>query len=470
MHRSLVGGGAILYITILAGCAVGPDYKRPESPVPETFSENGPWKAAAPKDATPKGAWWSIFQDPALDHLEQQATAASPTVQAAVARRDQARAIAQVYIADYFPTVTADPSANRSRYSGGRQVQTPSTRAAYTANSINLPLDLSYEVDLWGRVRRTAESARDLADASDATYQSILLGVQSEVAQDYFSLLSLTAERGLVVRSIETRRQALDLVQKRYAGGASGELDVYRAEAELATAESDTLSLDQRRASLRHALAILCGQMPEKFTVDESIVLPVNAPAVPIGLPSDVLERRPDVAAAERNLAAINAQIGIAKAAFFPVIRLIGSAGFNSEELDSIFGWNNRQWSLGPSISLPLFEGGRLRANYKRSLAAYDEAIANYRQSVLVAFQEVEDGLSNLHYLEDQKNVIARAVVASRKAADLSTVRYKAGLVSFLEVVDAERTALENERVATQLNSQRFLASTQLVRALGGGW
>jgi multidrug efflux system outer membrane protein len=455
----------------LSGCAVGPDYKKPTTPPAEKFVENAPWKEAAPKDALPKGNWWKIFNDPALDQLETQVGAANQTLAAAVARRDQARAIARVTLGDYFPTINLDPTASRARFSGNRQVQTPSTRASYTTNSFNLPLDLSYELDLFGRVRRSVEAAQALADASEATYVNVLLSVQADVAQTYFILRSLTAESDLVKRSIQTRQDALDLVKKRYAGGASGQLDVFRAEAELASAQSDALALDQRRTSLRHALAVLCGQTPETFTFNEDKpLLRANPPALPIGLPSEMLERRPDVAAAERTLAAANAQIGVAKAAYFPSIRLIGSAGYNSDDVDTLFKWNSRQWSLGPSISLPLFQGGRIRANYDRSLAAYEEAIANYRQRVLTAFQDVDDGLSGLRYLDQQAAVLDRAVNSSRKAADLSTVRYKAGLVSYLEVVDSERTALANERIATQLNAQRFTASVLLVKALGGSW
>ncbi len=461
-----------LVLLLLTGCAVGPDYKQPDvaATSPAAFAETGPWKVAAPKDDLPKGTWWKIFHDPALDALEASAAAASPTLQAAIARRDQAFALAGLSRADYFPSLSLDPSASRARYSGNRQTQVPATRASYTDNSFNLPLDLSYELDLWGRVRRANESARALAEASAATYQTVLLGVQADVASAYFTLRSLAMERELVGRSIQTRRDALDLVQKRFAGGASAQLDVLRAQTELATAESDALAIDQRRAALRHTLAVLCGQSPEKFKVDDSAALPATVPALPVGLPSELLERRPDVATAERTLAASNAQIGVAKAAFFPAIKLIGSAGYNSDDLGTLLNSDSRQWSLGPAISLPIFQGGRNVANYDRAKAAYAESVASYRLRVLVAFQEVEDGLSGLRYLDGQAEALTRAVTASRQAASLSTVRYKAGLVSYLEVVDAERTALQNERTATQLATQRLTASILLVKALGGGW
>jgi multidrug efflux system outer membrane protein len=465
-----VGLASVLAPLLLAGCAVGPDYKAPAPSTPVAFSESGPWKVATPKDALPKGAWWKIFHDPVLDSLETQAAGASPTLQAAVARRDQALAIAGISRAEYLPQLSLDPSGSRARYSGNRQVQIPSTRASYTTNSLNLPLDLSYEVDLWGRVRRSNESAQALAEASDAAYQSVLLGLQADVARAYFTLRSQAVEHVLVARSIETRRQALDLVRKLYAGGASAQLDVLRAETELASAESDLLALDQQRTALSHALAVLCGQLPEKFAFDNDATTAATIPALPVGLPSELLERRPDVAAAERTLAATNAQIGVAKAAFFPSITLIGSAGYNSDGLSSLLNSDSRQWLIGPAVSLPIFQGGRNVANFERAKAVYQEAVADYRQSVLVAFSEVEDGLSGLRYFDQQAGVLTRAVTSSRQAADLSTVRYKAGLVSYLEVVDAERTALENERTATQLNAARFAATVLLVKALGGGW
>ncbi|MDD3178942.1 MAG: efflux transporter outer membrane subunit [Opitutaceae bacterium] len=467
MHRPLVP--AALALLLLAGCALGPDYRKPAVPAPEAFAEPGPWKVAAPKDTLPKDTWWKIFGDPVLDSLEQQAATASPTLQAAVARRDQAWALAGVARGDYFPQVALDPSASRTRYSGHRPVSPTSSHAAYTTGSFTLPLDLSYEVDLWGRVRRANESARSLAEAGSANYQTVLLGVQADVAQTYFQVRSLEAEHALVTRSVATRREALQLVRTRFQGGASGELDVLRAETELAAAENDALALEQRRHQLRRALAVLCGQLPENFSL-AAAANAGGAPAIPVGLPSELLERRPDVAAAERVLAAANAQIGIAKAAFFPSIRLIGSAGYNSSELDSLFQWDSRQWTLGPLVSLPLFQGGRTRANYQRAQAVYEEAVANYRQRVLVAFQEVENALGSRRYLDEQDAVISRAVAASRQAAGLSTLRYKSGLVSYLEVVDAERTALQNERLATQLSTQRLLASVLLVKALGGGW
>ncbi|SRR5258708_3308341 len=456
-------------LLLLGGCAVGPDYKKPPTPAPIVYSDPGPWKEAAPKDALSKGPWWEIFNDPALSGLEKDAVSASPTIQASLARLEQARAIARISSADFYPSLSLDPSASRARYSGNRPIQTTATRVPYTANTFLLPLDLNYEIDLFGRVRRSNESIRALAQAGEAAYQNLLLSLEANIAQTYFVFRSLGDEYALVNRSIETRRQALDLVLKRYRGGASGELDVRRAETELANAEADAIALEGRRRQLSHSLAVLCGQMPSSFSLPDA-PLTASVPLLPVGLPSELLERRPDVAQAERALASANALIGVAKAAFFPSIHLIGSAGYNSDQLDSLFHWDSRQWSLGPFVSLPIFQGGRNKANYERAKAAYDEAISNYRQSVLIAFQDVEDGLSGLRLLENETQALKRAAVAARQAADLSTIRYKSGLVSYLEVVDSERTALQAERALTQVQGQRLTTSVFMIKALGGGW
>jgi len=448
------------------GCAIGPDYQKPSITTPAAFIESGPWKVSAPRDHLPKGTWWTIYQDSALDRLAAQATAASPTIAGALARRDQARALARLDRADLFPQLSVDASAERGRTPPSER--TPTTSA--TSNTFILPLDLGYELDLWGRVRRANESARARADASDADYHSVLLGVQADVARAYFSLRSLNLERALVAQNRESRQRSLDIVSRRLDLGAGAELDVSLAQTELATSESDLIAIDQDRAALRYALAVLCGQMPESFSLEENTTPLGSAPAIPTGLPSEFLERRPDVASAERTLAATNAQIGVAKAAFFPSISLTGSAGYRSSDLDSLLKWDNRQWFLGPSFSLPIFEGGRNRANYARTLALYDEALAAYRQSLLVAFSEVETSLSAVRRLAERSAVLDRAVTSSRRAADLVLVRYRSGQIGYLDVTAAERTAIANERLAVQVRGQHLISSVLLVKALGGGW
>ncbi len=448
---------------------MGPDYEKPAAGAPAAFAEAGPWKVAAPKDNLPKAGWWRIFADPQLDRLEAQAGGANLTVQAALARFDQACAVARVSRAALLPSVAANFDPDRSRYSGHREEPPGSGSPVYTANSIDAQLDLGYQLDVFGRVRRGYESARELAQAQWADYQNVLLGLQTEVARDYFALRSLRAQRDLLSRTVDLRRQALDLVRKRRIGGASDDLDVDQAEAELASIQSDALAVDQSSARLRHALATLVGSPPEDFTLDPE-ALAAEPPALPAGLPSELLERRPDVAAAERTLAAANAQIGLAKAAFFPSIGLTAGAGFNSTAFGTLLQASSREWSLGPFVSLPLFQGGANQANYQRSKAAYREQVALYRQQVLGAFADVEDGLSDLRLLAAREEALGRAAAASGKAANLSTIRYKQGVADYFEVIEAERTALDDQLQATELQGERFLASVQLIKALGGGW
>lgn len=465
LARVPAAGSALALVALFAGCAVGPDYRRPETTPPPSFVEAGPWKVAAPKDQLPRDGWWKIYGDPVLDRLETEAAQASPTLQAAVARRDQAWAAARVDRADFFPQVGLNPQAERARGANRR-----TDNGSRTGNTFVLPVDLSYELDLWGRVRRQFESGRARAEAGEADYHQVLLSVQADVARFYFSLRALDEERALLARNLDSRARSLDIVRKRFELGVGGDYEVNIAETERASAESDLLAVDQERTALRYALAVLCGRLPENFALDFGAGGPLAVPAVPVGLPSELLERRSDVAAAERRLAAANAEIGVAQAAFFPSIRLVGSAGYGSDELNTLLNWDNRQWSFGPAISLPLFTGGRNRANFERSKAAYEEALADYRQSVLVAFQDVETALSDLRNLAQRSQVLERAVASSRRAADLVALRYRSGQIGYLDVADAERTAILNERLAVQVRSQQQAASVVLIKALGGGW
>jgi multidrug efflux system outer membrane protein len=456
-------------LALLAGCAVGPDYQKPAVPTPLAYAETGPWTVAVPKDALPKDGWWTIFGDPELDRLESQAGAGSLTARAALSRFDQACAVARVSRASLFPALAANFAPDRSHYSGNRETSPGSAHPAYTSNSLDAEVDLSYQLDVFGRIRRGYESARDLAQAQWSDYQNVLLGLQAAVAQDYFTLRSLRSERDLLTRTVDLRAQALDLVNKRRTGGASDDLDVFQAQAELADIQSQSLAVDQSSARLRHALAVLVGSLPEDFSVNAS-PLASDPPPVPAGLPSELLERRPDVAVAERTLASANARIGVAKAAFFPSIGLTAGAGYNSTAFDSLLRSNSGEWSLGPFLSVPLFQGGANEANYQRSKAVYDEQVSLYRQQVLTAFADVDDGLSDLRYLAAQAEALGRASVTAQKASDLSTVRYKQGVADYFEVIDAQRTALDNELLATELQGQRFVASVRLVEVLGGGW
>jgi len=468
--RSGLGKNVFLCALVLAGCAVGPDYKKPPpGPLPTEWKAGSPWKEGQPRDAEIKQNFWEIFDDPVLTGLELEATTNSPDLRAAFERVEQSRAVARISRADLVPGVSFDPNGNRTRYSPSRSVQPGSQVLGYAGNQFVLPLDLSYEVDLWGRVRRSFRAVRETAQASAAAYQTVLLALQADVAQTYFMMRSIDLDRHVVAETIVLRKKNLALVNSLHAGGADSEVDVAEAETELASAQSDFLGLDLTRAQLENALAVLCGQTSSSFSLAETDRL-YQPPAIPIGLPADLLERLPDVAQAERTMAATSEGIGIAKAAYFPAIQLTGTAGTESVDLQNVFNWENRIWTIGPNISLPVFEGGRIRADVQRAQAAYREAVAQYRSQILVAFHEVEDGLIGLRLLREQYEAQLRAVDGAKKGADLSRARYKEGLASYFEVVVADRTMLENQIIAYQLNGQRIVTTVLLIKALGGGW
>lgn len=457
----------------LAGCAVGPNYRRPTTETPAYYKAEtlGSWKEGWPVDDVPKGDWWKMFGDERLNDLQSRATNANQELKAAIARVEQARATARAARSELLPALNAGSSFTRQRFSPN---QVPSFGDP-TANHYRGALDLSYEIDLWGRVRRGFESARANAQASLAAFHNVLLTLHADVAQNYFALRALDAEISIVTSTVKLREEQVQLVRIRFENGIGVQLDVARAETELAASEAEVASLAKRRAELENALAILVGENPSAFKFatasgDGGTRWNPAPPSIPAGLPSDLLERRPDVSEAERQLAAANARIGVAKAAFFPALRLTGSGGYVSGEIESLFNWDSRVWSIGPSLSLPIFAGGRNLANYRRSKSAFEETIARYRQSILVAFGDVESSLAGIHFLADQAAAEDRAVAHSRRAAELAGERYHAGIVSYLEVVDANRVALQSERARAQLAGQRLIASVRLIKALGGGW
>lgn len=465
--------GLFSVLPALAGpLTVGPNYQRPTNNIATHYKAEslGEWKEGQPLDHVPKGAWWEIFGDETLNELQGRATEANQELKAAVARVEQSRASARVARSELLPTLDANPGWRRERYSPN---QNPSF-GDITVNTFRAPLDLSYEIDLWGRVRRGFEGARADAQASLAAFHNVLLTLHADVSQNYFALRALDAEIATVNSTVGLRKEQLQLVRSRFEGGIGNELDVARAETELASTEAEAASLARRRTELENALAVLVGESPATFQLaalaKANIKWNPQPPTIPAGLPADLLERRPDVSAAERQLAAANARIGVAKAAFFPVLRLTGSGGYLSGEIDDLFNWDSRVWSIGPSLSLPIFAGGRNRANYRRSQSAYEEAVANYRHRILVAFGEVENSLAGIRHLSDQAAAQQRAVTSARRAAELAGERYRAGIVSYLEVVDANRATLQTERILAQLAGQRLTAAVQLVKALGGGW
>ena len=450
---------------------LGPDYRKPTNSVPSAYKAaefTGTWKEGKPLDGVPRGNWWRVFGDEALNRLEERAEQSNPRFEAALARVEQSRATARIANGALLPSLSVDPNLSRQGYSPNKVP----TFGTLTANTFSTPLDLSYEVDLWGRVRRGFESARDEAQASVAAMNAVLLTLHADVAENYFTLRALDAEIHTVVDSVTLRREQVRLVRLREQDGLGNALEIAQAETELANAEAESAVLAKHRDELENAIAILVGTHPSSFrlaplAISDWRVLP---PEIPAGLPAELLERRPDVSEAERQLAAANAKVGIAKAAFFPVLTLTGSGGFLSADVDTLFNWNSRAWSIGPSLSVPLFAGGRNRANFHRAQAAYEQSVAQYRERVLVAFGEVESGLSGIRHLSERSNAQARAVASSRDAADLADDRYRSGASSYLEVVDANRQALDTERAGQQLNGQRLVATVQLIKALGGGW
>ncbi len=424
------------------------------------------WKTAEPADADGRGEWWKLFADPALDALIAQALASNQDLRAAAARVEQARAAAGFAGSSYWPQIAANGFVARERSSSTTENVLPDS----LSTTYRTPLTVSWEIDLFGRVRQLTASARAEAEATTATFESVRLALTSDVAATFFTLRALDRELALVRGNVGLRQRARELAAARLTLGVSAELDVARADTEHAATEAEAAALGNRRAAVQHALAVLLGASAPDFVFAALVSEASSPPSIPTGLPAALLERRPDIAAAERALVAAQARIGVAKAAFFPAISLTGSAGFVSAEVDGLFKADSRIWSIGPSLYLPIFQGGRNRANLARSRAAHDEAVAIYRQRVLLAFREVQDALTASRLLAEQSAAQARALASARRAAALAQTRYEAGFVSFLEVIDAQRTALTTERGSAQLAALRLNTSVALIKALGGGW
>jgi len=465
---------ASVTLMLLAGCAVGPDYHRPAAvaTMPAAYAgATNEWKTATPQAHLPKGAWWEIFGDEELNRLEAQATEANQQLQAAVARFAQARASADVARSGLFPRIGAGFSATRQRDSANRPQSNTGQASGkgFTYDSFALPFDLSYEVDLWGRVRRQVESARAKEQADAADLEGVRLAIAAEVAADYFALRALDTEKSALAASIEAYQKSLELTRNRRAGGLVSDLDVAQAETVLKTAQAQLPAITLTRAKFEHALAALTGQPASLFHLP-AVPLDRELPVIPAELPSALLERRPDIAAAEQRMAAANAGIGVAKAAYFPTVRFNGLAGFQSIDASTLFNWPSRLWAVGPSVSLPLFEGGRRRADVRGARAGYEETVARYRQTVLTGFAEVEDNLAAQLLLASQYNQELAALASARKLLEIANHRYRSGLVTYLQVAIAQSAALERERVLARLRGQRFAAAVALVKSLGGGW
>jgi multidrug efflux system outer membrane protein len=463
---------ALLVVSLLmvstVGCTVGPRYKRPTAQVPDTWKGEGPWQTAAPKDAIPKGSWWEVFHDADLNQLEQQLLQANQSLTASRDRLLEARSQARIVSAAFFPTLSTDPGGLREEFSQNRAFA-GGELPPFTQNNFNVPFSASYEVDLFGRVRRNLEAANASLQASAADLENVRLVLTAELAADYYNLRESDREIGVVRQSVEIQQKGLDLVNRRHDGGVASGLEVAQQAALLDSTATQLQLVLQQRAQYEHAIAVLLGKPASSFSVTEA---PFSAipPAIPTGLPSEILERRPDVAANERQMAFENAQVGIAMTAFYPHISLNGSGGWQSSDIATLVNAPSAMWALGGDLLQPVLNGGRNRANLALTRSAYDESVANYRESVLEAFQQVEDGLSGLALLAQASKTQQQAVTDSRRALDIANDRYVGGVTTYLDVITAQATLLTNERLATQLLGQQMTTSVFLVKALGGAW
>ena len=463
--KSFYLGLTAVVLLLCTGCMVGPDYFKPSAPMTAAYKEDQGWKLARPSDTIPRGKWWEIFGDPQLNALEEQVSEANQNVKVAEARFRQARALIGFFRAGLFPTVSAGASVSSLRDS--TKTQPPSSGAS--TRDFLLTGDVSYELDLWGRIRRSVTSARAEAQATAADLESARLSIQAELAFDYLELRSADAQQRLLNDTVQAFKEALQLTINRFEGGAAPKSDVAQAQTQLETTQVQATDIGVQRAQLEHAIAVLIGKPPAEFSLPPA-PLDLQPPDIPAGLPSELLERRPDIAAAERRVAEANEQIGIAKAAYFPTVTLNALLGFESSSIRNFGGWQSFLWAVGSSLAQTIFDGGRRRATSEAALVSYDATVASYRQATLDAFQQVEDNLAALRILEQETQQQERAVVSARESLQLFTNRYKGGVDNYLQVITAQTVALANERNQVDIMRRRMDASVLLVKALGGGW
>jgi NodT family efflux transporter outer membrane factor (OMF) lipoprotein len=456
---------ALLVVASAAACAPAARYTAPATPAAPAFKENADWKTAAPSDQVVRGHWWEAFTDPQLNALEAQIDVSNEGLKAAEARFAQARAAVRGARAGLYPQATVNPAIAAAEQSGNRAAS--SFHSAY--GDFVLPVDVTYEADVWGRVRGTVAARRSEAQATAADLESVGLSVHAELAIDYFVLRGSDRESELLQSAVTAFEQALELTQNRFRGGLASEADVAQAQTQLETTRAQRVDLEGERAALEHAIAVLVGQPPSTFTLAPARSA-MTPPSVPAGLPADLLERRPDIAAAERRAAEANAQIGVANAAFYPILALTGAAGFESSSIASWISSASTFWSLVPGAVVTAFDAGRRRAVSDQARAAYEQTAANYRDTVLTALREVEDELATLRVLDEEAAIQARAVEAAERSLTLATNRYRGGIVSYLEVIVAQNAALANQRASVNILTRRMAASVLLIKALGGGW
>ena len=453
-----------------SGCTVGPNYHRPTAPVPAQWDVAEPWRESTPKDGVAKGEWWNVFHDDELSALEKQSLDANQTIKVSTARLEQARAAAAVQVATLFPTVSTAPLAERQRLSGNRPPGSsiPVT-SAVTQNNFTLPFTVGYEVDLFGQRRRSIEAAQASYQASAADLENVRLVITAELAGDYFTLRQLDTELGILNRTVEALQKGLQLVDSRHKGGVASGLDVAQEETLLNTTQTQAILLLQQRKQFEDAIAVLIGKPAPEFHLANR-ELNAEAPPIDAGLPSDLLERRPDVAEAERQMAVANAQIGIAKAAYYPSLNLFGTGGWQAADIAKLVNVQSTFWAVGASVAQTIFSGGQRRAQLQFAQAGYEANVASYRDTVLNAFREVQDDVTGLTVLEQARQSQQLAVDAARRTLDISTSRYAGGLVSYLDVVTAQQNLLNNEQEMAVIKGQKLVTSVLLIKALGGGW
>jgi NodT family efflux transporter outer membrane factor (OMF) lipoprotein len=444
---------------------VGPKYVQPTVPAAPQYSEAPGWKTAQPSDAFQKGMWWEIFNEPELNVLEEQVALANQTLKIADANYRQARASIQTQRSFLFPTVSVGPGISHNRSSTNSPIGAQGLQYGF----FSLPISASFDADLWGRIRKSIEAAKEQSQASAADLENVKLELQTELASYYFTIRGLDSQKRLLDDTVVAYQKAYDLTTNRYNGGVASKAEVSQAKAQLNQTQAQSIDLGEQRAQLEHAIAVLTGKPPEGFRVSVA-ELKDAIPEIPIGVPSELLQRRPDIAASERQVAAANAQIGIAKTAFYPDLVIAAEGGLQSGSIVNWFTWPSRFWGLGPQLAQTIFDDGRRKSQVKISEAAYDATVASYRQTSLTAFQEVEDNLSTLRILEEETVKQHEAVEAAQNSQQLAMNRYRGGLVTYLEVITAQSIALSNERTEVDLMQRRMDAAVQLVRALGGGW
>ena len=464
MQNVLLLAGALLF----TGCALGPKYRPPVVSAPPVYKEIGTWKTAQPSDQNLGGDWWEIFQDPQLNALEVEINVSNQNLKAAVAQYQESRAALRYVRADYYPTVTTSPSATRERYSNNRPPQS-SGLDGLTFNDFVLPVNFSYQANVWGRVSKNVEAYREQAQASAADLAVVNLSMHSALAIDYFAARTLDAEEKLLRDTVAQYKQALQLNEDRYRGGLASEVEVEQARTILETTRAQLVDVGVARAQYEHATAVLVGKAPADFALPP-LPLTTPPPTIPVGIPSELLERRPDIAAAERRVASANAEVGLAKTAYYPLVNILGEGGFESGSITTLLQGPSAMWSIGGSLVETLFDGGRRRATNDQAKASYDSTVASYRETVLTGFQQVEDNLAALRVLEQEAGVQASAVQAAQRSLDLSNTRYDGGVTSYLEVITAQNAALTDEVTAVNIMGRRMASAVLLIQAIGGGW